>query len=375
MKPKQNWKAVPWRGVWVRALIAAGLLTLGLLWPNLLAGRQAAVETLFSEAVYPGIARALSRMTSLVPFSIAELLLCALAFGLPALLIVRTVQTILRRFHWRRLLRLFASLALAAGVLLNLFYATWGFNYFRVPLAERMGLTVCARGVDELEAFVRETAAEARALRETLPEDADGVFLPTESRRAIFDALPQAYAALGARFAVFSGTVTRAKDVLYAKGLSRQGISGVYIGLTAEANVNIDQPPLLLYEAAAHEMAHQLGIASENEAEFTAYLACGVSDNPAVRYAGLMFALIVGGNALCDADGERYKAVKDTYGEAVWRDLADYDAYWEAFEGEARENADKRNDAYLKHNAQPSGVRSYGESVDLMLAYRARYGT
>lgn len=364
---------IRWHGVWTRALIAAALISLGLCWPRLLAGREQAVEACFSGAIYPVVARVLSAITSLVPFSIAELLLYALMLGLPALLITRAVQVALRRFHWRRLLRLIASLALAAGVLLNLFYATWGFNYFRVPLAERMGLDVRARSAEELEAFVLETAAEARALREALPENEDGVFRPTESRRAIFDALPGAYAKLAERFPLFSGHVTRAKDVLWSKELSWQGISGIYIGLTAEPNVNVDQPPLLIYEAAAHEMAHGLGVAPEDEAEFAAYLACLGAEDPSVRYSGLAFALIMSGNALYKADAERYRAAAATYGDAVWRDLSAYDGYWDSFEGEARESADKRNDAYLKHNSQPSGVASYGESVDLMLAYRERY--
>jgi hypothetical protein len=111
---------------------------------------------------------------------------------------------------------------------------------------------------------------------------------------------------------------------------------------------------------AAHEMAHQTGIASENEAEFTAYLACMFSSDPNVRYSGLIYALIVSGNALYQADPDRYLAAAETYSDAIWCDLADYDAYWDSFDGDVRESADKRNDAYLKHNAQESGVKSMG---------------
>ncbi|NCC69807.1 MAG: DUF3810 family protein, partial [Clostridia bacterium] len=157
-------------------------------------------------------------------------------------------------------------------------------------------------------------------------------------------------------------------------GLSWHGIAGIYIGLTAEPNINADQPPLLLYQAAAHEMSHQTGIASEDEAEFTAYLACLYSSDRNVLYSGLMNALILSGNALYQADSTRYLTAAENYEDALWRDLADYDAYWSAFDGEIRESADKRNDAYLKHNAQESGILSYGETVDLMLAFDATFG-
>ena len=191
----------------------------------------------------------------------------------------------------------------------------------------------------------------------------------------LFLSLRNAYATLHDEIPVIPGNPTRAKQIFWSQGLSWQGISGIYIGLTAEPNVNVDQPPLLVYQAAAHEMAHQTGIASENEAELVGYLACIRSNDPNIRYSGLAYALIVAGNALYAADSTRYLAVTDTYGDAIWRDLSAYSVYWKAFSGEIRESADRRNDAYLKHNSQPSGIKSYGEAVDLLLAYEAKYGT
>ena len=133
--------------------------------------------------------------------------------------------------------------------------------------------------------------------------------------------------------------------------------------------MNVHQPDLLQLHAAAHEMAHQLGIASEDAAEFVGFLACMSSDNPEIQYSGLMNALVHCGNALSRADKELYAAACQSYSDDLWRDFSAYNAYWERYEGKAEEIATETNDSYLKHNAQPSGVRSYGESVDLLLAY------
>ena len=369
---KQKKPSIP--ALLIKSAFAAALILLGLSWPHLLAGKSALIERDYSESIYQTIRRAISAVTSLVPFSIAEFLLYALVVGISVLLLTRLVQLILRKIPFRRLIGTIASILLTGGIVLNLFYATWGFNYFREPLAARMGLNITTRSVDELEAFVVKTAKEAKALRETLHEDQNGVFAPEKSKNTLFSELPQAYAALSAKHAVFSSDPTCAKQIFWSQGLSWRGISGIYIGLTAEPNVNADQPPLLLFQAAAHEMAHQTGIASENEAELVGYLACVNSSDPNIRYSGLAYALIVAGNALYDADSARYLAVTETYGDAIWRDFTAYNAYWNAFSGEVRQSADRRNDAYLKHNSQPSGIKSYGEAVDLLLAYNEKFG-
>lgn len=348
------------------------LIPLGLLVPRLCAGQQAFVEW-YAAHVYPAIRGLLSTLTGWFRFSLAEWLLYALVLGVPLLLAVQGVRALCRRLPPYRFLSLLLSLAIAAGALLNLFYLTWGLLYFRAPLAKRMGLAVEARSVEELASLTELLARQAAALRETVAEDAGGVF--TADEEAAFAALIDAYAALAAVDDTFAGTVTRAKRVCNSNGLSLLGISGIYIGLTAEPNVNTGQPPLLLLQAAAHEMAHQLGIAAEDEAEFTAFLACMRASSPSIRYSGVMQALIRCGNALHAADAARYAAIAhDCYSDGMRRDLADYNAYWAAFEGPAREAADAANDGYLKHNAQPSGVQSYGESVDLLLALYAAGG-
>jgi hypothetical protein len=376
MMKQEKLEQTKW-SAWViiaRFLSATALLALGLSWPRLLSGKTAWIERVYSEGIYPWIRRLIAAVTRIVPFSIAELLLYGIVISIALLLIIRLIQLFFVQNGFSRLMRSLASILLAGGIVLNLFYLTWGFNYFREPLAQRMELTITSRSVDELEAFVRKTAAQARELRATLHENAAGVFEPEESRGTLFLSLRNAYTTLHDEIPVIPGNPTRAKQIFWSQGLSWQGISGIYIGLTAEPNVNVDQPPLLLYQAAAHEMAHQTGIASENEAELVGYLACIRSSDPNIRYSGLVYALIVAGNALYAADSARYLAVTDTYGDAVWRDLSAYSVYWKAFSGEIRESADKRNDAYLKHNSQPSGIKSYGEAVDLLLAYEAKYG-
>jgi len=281
---------------------------------------------------------------------------------------------IFRQNSLARFARCIVDLGILFGVLFSLFYLTWGFNYFREPLKERMELNVCARSVEELGELTVQLAARANSLRERIPEDRDGVAKLDKGFRAVFDEMPDAFKVLKKRDSAFDHgiSVTRAKTVAWSRGLSWCGITGIYIGITAEPNVNVDAPAFLLPHTAAHEMAHQLGIASEDEAEFVGYLACLSSTDLSVKYSGVLAALIDCGNALYAQDSERYRLVFATYSDGLIRDLQHQKAYWDAFEGEAEKQATKANDSYLKHHGQESGVQSYGEAVDLLLAYHEK---
>lgn len=345
------------------------LIPLGLCYPRICEGRAELIEHYYCSSVYPVIKDALSVMTTLVPISIAELILYALLLGVAIELTGTLIAWFFRRVNGKRMLSVLCNVGILVGVLLNLFYFTWGFNYFRQPLSVRMGLPVKARSVTELAVLTDRLAAEANRLRVSAPEDASGVVTFTTDLQTTLNDLPVAYERLSASSSLFSVRTTRAKRVLYSEGLSWAGIAGIYIGLTAEPNVNVAQPMILIPQGAAHEMAHQMGIASEDEAEFVGYLACLASDDSAVRYSGVMNALIHCQNALHDADADAAEAILKTYSDAVRRDLVAYDAYWDMYEGPVEDAVDKTNDAYLKHNAQESGIQSYGEVVDLLLAH------
>ncbi len=357
-----------WRRVLIR-LPWLLLIPLGLLVPRFCAGRAGWIERAYSTGLYPYIRDILSRITSLAPFSVAELLLYAALAAVVICLVTCILRVLLGRAPLAAFIKRLLDIAITFGALLLAFYATWGLNYFRVPLKTRLELNVCARPVEELEQLTIYLAERANKLRETLPEDEDGVATLEDGYRAVLDALPEAYAALSAREPELSGRVTRAKSVRWSQGLSWCGITGIYIGLTAEPNVNVDAPAFLLPHTAAHEMAHQLGVASEDEAEFVGYLACLQSEDASVVYAGVVTMLIDCGNALYAQDADRYYAVYESYEDGLKRDLSYQREYWDAFKGRTEEMADRTNDAYLKHNGQESGIKSYGEVVDMLLAY------
>ena len=331
-------------------------------------------EKYYSSPVYPYISKALGYLSSFARgVSISECVVYALIIAAIVLIIVFLIKLLSGRLRFARLMSFIMGICVFASFMFAIFYIDWGFNYMRPSLYKRMELSLEERPVEELNALCKQLAASANELRAGLKEDENGVFALENGSSAEFSKIPAAYKLLGADYSIFSGTVYPAKGVKTSIAMSYGGIAGIYIPYFAEENVNINQPALLIASSAAHETAHYLGVAREDEANFVSYLACSYSLDDSVRYSGTMLALINCANQLYASDADLYRElVSEYYSEGMLRDLRDYNAYWDSFEGPVEEAVDTVNDTYLKFNKQENGVKSYGMMVDLLLAYYAK---
>ena len=96
----------------------------------------AAVERLYSAAVYPALQRAVTAFSNLLPFALFDALLASAVAGW-AWLLVRDITR--WRGGWTRIVaRTVARTVTAAAVLYLAFLVTWGLNYRRVPQTEAL---------------------------------------------------------------------------------------------------------------------------------------------------------------------------------------------------------------------------------------------
>ena len=118
-------------------------------------------------------------------------------------------------------------------------------------------------------------------------------------------------------------------------------ISGVYTYFTGEANINTNFPDYTIPYTAAHEMAHQRGIAREDEANFIAVLVCISSV---------------------------YSSLKTN----VRAEMAAYSAFFDKYRENVVANVSEAvNNSYLQIHGTV-GSKSYGLVVDLAVAYYRR---
>ena len=328
------------------------------------------MEAAYSRRAYRAVAAVLVRLTSPVPFSIAEI-------GLAVLIVAALVALVrglarLRRGpdRARRLARGTLAVVAGAGAVYLAFQLVWGLNYARCPLADTLGLPTRGGDAGELAAVASALVAESAALRAGLPEDAAGALSIPGGVSAVAARAPSGYERLFAARPALAGTVGRAKPVLFSPLMSYLGIGGIYAPFTGEANVNATLPDWDRPFTVCHELAHQRGFAREDEANYLGYLACRRHPDRDFQYSGTFQGALYVLGALRAADRPAFDGVRRTLSSPMERDLAAL-AVWRArYKSRLSNVQDRVNDTYLRSQGQREGVRSYGRMVDLLLAER-----
>lgn len=334
-----------------------------------LADRPELVEHYHVRYVFRFLSSPIARLTSMVPFSLTEM---AVVLGLPTLLILLIVYLVRLFRQTKRLLRLarlFRGVAWAAGLSYLLFMLLHGLNYARLPVSSSFELPVRDHSADELSEVTIWLVEQTNAVRLLCLEDEQGVFCLRQNVFETFKQVPEIYTLASMDYPLLKGPPILPKGVLLSHYWSYTGITGMYMPLLVEANVNIDVPPYTIPETALHESAHAHGFAREDEAGFLAFLTGLYSSNPDFVYSVLLGASNRSLCALYGVDPEASRQIASQFSEAVYRDLLASSLYWRQFEGPIEKLATQVNDAYLQMNLQKDGVFSYGRMVDLVLAW------
>jgi hypothetical protein len=162
---------------------------------------------------------------------------------------------------------------------------------------------------------------------------------------------------------------SRIKPVMLSEPMSYTHITGVYTFFTGEANLNVKFPDYTLPYTAAHELAHQRGIAKEDEANFLAFLVCIESNDPYIRYSAYVNLYEYVASALASADRQLYLKAAATLPDLVLTEQYAFSDFFDKYrDSTASEISETVNNTFLvMHGTE--GVKSYGMVVDLAVAY------
>ena len=333
----------------------------------------ATVERVYANGFRPAVMGAVSRVTGVLPFSLAEVLilaavLCGLLLHILAVIaIVRTVrrkESVLRRLaDW--LVRILA--VFFCGVLV--FNLTYGLCYYR----ENTGVKICKYHIAYTETDIVNIAAymtnDLNNVRRKAGLDDREPCSFTLTVKELSDACRQAYASLAEDYPVYGGDYGSPKPVMLSKPWTYTYVMGMYFPFTGEANYNTNIPSVELPHTVLHEMAHQRGIAAEDEANFAAFLAGRYCEDKRVGYSALFESWCYVMNSLRRADEGMYHAVLDLACEGVKADMQHTEVFWESYDSPLAAFSDDVNRVYLESNGVEFGTASYSLSVQYILDY------
>lgn len=312
--------------------------------------------------------RLLSFLTVWIPFSLAEGLLLSLPVLVVALIVVAAKKY---SRSWRAAgvyVGKLAAVLCAVGILFVLCFAP---GYYGTTLDKKLGLDRQPVSAAELEATARWLSAELKAVSDNL------IFTSGESSSSMpfsysemNDRLMEAYDSFTGKTGFPDQFYSRTKRVMLSEPMSYTHITGVYSFFTGEANINVNFPDYTIPFTAAHELAHQRGVAREDEANMVAFLVCMESDDDYIRYSGLLSVYEYVASALASADRQAYRSVWNELPANVQQEERAYSVFFEKYrENTAATVSNTVNNAYLQSQGSKEGTRSYNMVVDLTVAY------
>ena len=299
-------------------------------------------------------------------YSAAEALIWCFILFLLAALVWRLVKLI-RGDRWRNLYRLI-MLPISAVLFVYAGYsALWGTYYYADDFLTTSGFESREISVDELETVTRFFAARLNELGAEVQRDEQDFY--TLDRRDILDRSREIYNNTEALHPRLAGPAVRAKAIASSHWLSYLDFTGFFFPFTGEACVNTDFPVSLFPSTVAHELAHQRGVAREQDANFVAVLSSLESGDLDYGYSACMLAYIHLGNALYSADYARWEPIYKSLSESVRLDMALNNAYWQQFETPVQTVSNTVHEGLLQSYDQELGLKSYGACVDLLVCH------
>lgn len=310
----------------------------------------------------------MSKLCSHFAFSAAELVYAAPILGLAAYLLWCVYRLIRFPEKLWQLYRLVLTLAMAGAVFWAGLNVMWTPCYYAPGFAEQSGVDDGPLELEELETVTRWFAALASEYADEVPRDENGAC--TTDRDSVLDRAAGVFEGAAELYPFLDGEALRPKPIHFSRIMSYLDFTGFFFPMTGEANLNMDSPVFLLPSTSQHEIAHQRGVAMEQECNFVAVLSCLESEYADFRYAGAALAYIYLGNALAGADYEAYTEIYYSLSDTVRADFKAQSAYWDEFRDSAAQKASNTvYDSFLKSNGQELGMQSYGACVNLLVHY------
>ncbi|MBP0968844.1 MAG: DUF3810 domain-containing protein, partial [Oscillospiraceae bacterium] len=282
-------------------------------------------------------------------------------------IVYSAIRIVTRPEKLKQLYRTAVTLTCAGLCVYALFCVMWGVYYYADDFMTKSGIPCSEISAEDLKTVTRYFADLAEEYGSQVRRDENGVYC--QDREEILSRSPEVYKEAEKLFPCLEGPEVHAKGIRASILMSYTDYTGFFFPFTGEANVNIHYPPCTLAATVAHELAHQRGVAKEQEANFCAVLASLLYGDMDYCYSACYLAYIYLGNALYEADRDAWLEIRNGLYEGMLADMANNSEYWKRFETPVQTVANDIYEEFLQSYSQELGLRSYGACVDLLVNY------
>ncbi|WP_304198766.1 DUF3810 domain-containing protein [Flavobacterium alvei] len=320
------------------------------------------VEQFYSNGLYVFISKILRITLGKIPFSVGDII-----YGILIFYLLKSIWK--ARKTWKRewknnLLKVLSVLSVAYF----LFHLLWALNYYRQPLFEKMQIERDYTDTDLL-IFTKKLIAKTNEIQTQITKNESLKVVFPYSQEQVFEMNLNGYKTLSNEYNFFEYTNPSIKKSLFSLPLTYMGFGGYLNPFTNEAQVNYLGPMYGFPMTTNHEMAHQMGFASESECNFIGFLASVKNENLYIQYSGYSNALRYCLGNWYVRNEKVYDQLLKTVHPGILKNYQENEDFWKQYETPIETGFYIFYDNFLKINQQKEGMDSYSKFVNLMVNY------
>lgn len=319
-------------------------------------------EQMYSNGLYPMISRFSRIILGKIPFSVGD---CIYFIVIIAVLIWFWNKRKSWKLEWKNNMLTVLSFV---SVFYFLFHLLWGFNYYRQPLFEKMKIERDYTDADLL-VFTKKLIAKTNAIQSQITKNDSLKVIFPYSQEQVFEMNLNGYKNLSKDYSYFSYQNLSAKKSIISLPLTYMGFGGYLNPFTNEAQVNYLMPMYNSPTTSCHEMAHQMGYASESECNFIGFMASVKNDDLYFQYSGYSFALRYCLGNWQARDEKIFGQLLKTIHPGILKNYQESEDFWKQYETPIETGFHAFYDNFLKLNQQKDGMEGYSKFVNLMVNY------
>ena len=317
------------------------------------------VETYYSSITYPFISAFLRIITGWIPFSVGDVIYFVLAFSI--------VESIVGIFKKRKIN--FKKTIALVSVFYFAFHFLWGLNYLREPIHKTFKIQELEYTTQELEEFTNKLIYNLNTVHSKIVNNDTLKVIVPYTKKEIYNKVKNGFDNFSKSNSVIKYNYQSSKNSLISYPLSYMGFSGYMNPFTGEAQVNSLNPLVTYPSTSSHEVAHQLGFAAENEANFIGFLTSINNDDVYFQYSGYYMALRYALNDLYRHDQDKYKIAVKRLHKGIVKNMKDSQLHWSKFRNTLEPVFKIIFNQFLKANKQKQGIKSYNLMIGLLINY------